>query len=151
MAHIQCFDFDGVLFDHGKTWALYPGIRELLRDLHDKKYVIALASKRPENTVFHQGAIDTLRNSNVIELFSVIVIKHQSKVHHLQEITDAVKLTHKKVLSCVFYDDEKLNIEEVTQVGYRCVFIDNRVGLTSNDLILSQLKDVRQAGHNQKT
>ncbi|AYV78167.1 MAG: hypothetical protein Edafosvirus6_16 [Edafosvirus sp.] len=129
------FDFDGVLFDFRKTWKLFPNTIQILKNLKQKGYRIALASKRQANSSFSEQILNVLRENNIHDLFDGIYIADQTKVTHILTMQNNLEKKYGTSLKPILYDDDEQNIKECSSAGYITVHINTHEGIKESDII----------------
>lgn len=137
------FDLDFTLWDAGGTWCdatnppyewnegllldsngahirLYDDVVHILEELkeHGKKIVAASRTYRPD------WALDLLQLFDIDRFFDLKEIYPSSKIQHFQKIQNHFKIPFSEM---VFFDDEYRNIEEVRELGVRCIFIKDGI------------------------
>lgn len=110
---------DGRVVDAAKAWVRpYEEIPECLLDLAAAGLDLAIASR----TTQPQWARTLLDLLGLREHFAYEEIYPSSKVRHFAELKAATGYQYGEML---FFDDEMRNIEEVGELGVRCVHVRN--------------------------
>ncbi len=140
------FDLDYTLWNAGDTWVdcthppfvwrgdrlkdqsgrwlrLYPDVKSVLEELKDAGKLIAAASRTDAPPL----AGELMRLLEIDHFFDAREIYPGSKITHLSKIEKALGVAREDT---VFFDDEYRNIDDISSIGIRSVFV--RDGLTRN-------------------
>ena len=137
------FDLDFTLWDAGGTWCdatrppysweneklrdrdrrwirLYPDVMPVLEELKRKNKRIAAASR-----TFEPGwALELIQYFDIGSYFDVMEIFPENKVAHFKKIQQYFQMPFSDM---VFFDDEYRNIEAVSELGVKSVFVQNGI------------------------
>ena len=137
------FDLDFTLWNAGGTWCdhtfppykkvnnhvkdstgsiifLYPDTRDILKQLHEQNYLIAIASRTHEPT----WAKELLRLFEIDQYFSLREIYPGSKIEHFNQIRHRTGIDFENM---IFFDDEMRNIHEVGTLGVNAVLVSEGI------------------------
>ncbi|MBN1119062.1 MAG: magnesium-dependent phosphatase-1 [Bacteroidales bacterium] len=127
------FDLDFTLWNAGGTWCdhtyppyrrvnnhvidsngsiifLYPDAKEIVQQLHQENYTLAIASRTHEPL----WAINLLKLFEIEHYFKYKEIYPGSKTEHFQQLQHLTKSNFEKM---IFFDDEMRNVDEVGRLG----------------------------------
>jgi|SRR5579871_3792731 len=127
---IQCFDFDGVLFDFLGKWVLFDNAKPILESLKSKGYTMALVSARAANSEYSEQIMSVLKEQKIDHYFNHIVIQYTPKTYHLMEVMEITKSD-----KLVLYDDTEQNIKDCEAYGHKCVKINPNKGIQFDDIV----------------
>jgi magnesium-dependent phosphatase 1 len=137
------FDLDFTLWNAGGTWCdhtfppykrinnhiedskgniifLYPEARDILEQLHESNYQIAIASRTHEPL----WAKELLQLFDIDHFFIFREIYPGSKIEHFNQIRHRTGIDFEHM---VFFDDEMRNIDEVSSLGVTAVLVDEGI------------------------
>ena len=122
---------------------LNAGVLELLAELKNKKYKIALASNNNGSTIFY-----VLKKFGIEQSFDAIVTAEEVK--NGKPAPDVYEVAVKKLglvpEECIGIEDSVIGLQAVKNAGMKCVVVPNEftMGKTfdSADLIIKSLKDI---------
>jgi len=137
------FDLDFTLWNAGGTWcdcttppyklengiirdsyglkiSLYPDVLEIINELKRQNCQLALASRTEEPS----WAVQLLELFNIRHLFEFEEIYPTRKTVHFNSIQAKSGVPYNKM---VFFDDEYRNIEDVSKLGVRCVYVNRGI------------------------
>lgn len=100
----------------------FPEVPQVLADLHQKGYELAIASRTSEI----QGAGQLIKLLNWDKYFKYKEIYPGCKIKHFSQFCKASGFKHEDML---FFDDEDRNIRDLSEKGVTCIFVDD-VGVT---------------------
>lgn len=119
---------NGTVFDaKGKAIHPFPEVSAILKFLNQHKFRIAIASRcsiRPsaEQLIGLLGWTDYFQH---LEMYS------KPKTEHFSELHVVTKIPFEDML---FFDDDKGNINNVSKLGVTCIHVDDREGVTWQNL-----------------
>lgn len=117
-----------VIFDsRSRVIRTYPDVPAILKYLNEQKYRMAAASRtcmRPaaEELIYLLGWTDYLEQR---ELYRT------PKTVHFKRLHEETKIAFKDMM---FFDNDPKNIDAVSSLGVTCILVDEREGLTWEDL-----------------
>jgi magnesium-dependent phosphatase 1 len=137
------FDLDFTLWDCGGTWCdhtnppyylqngmirdddgrkirLYDDVPEILAQLDDQQISMAVASR----TSAPDWAYELMELFDIKKYFDYFEIYPGSKVSHFRSLREKTGL---KYSDMIFFDDEYRNIEEVSALGVKTVFVQDGI------------------------
>jgi magnesium-dependent phosphatase 1 len=110
---------NGIIFDNdGRKICLYPHILEVLKRLHSKPYMLAVASR----TSAPDWAEELMKLFDIKKFFHHFEIYPGSKISHFMALQGKTGISYDKM---IFFDDEYRNIEEVGRLGVKTVFVED--------------------------
>jgi HAD superfamily phosphatase (TIGR01681 family) len=133
------FDLDNTLyFASGEATKTHSTVKENLEELkkQGKKLFVATHNKHPEIRLKKLG-IEDLFDGIICEKKDVhpwfnSIQDFTSKKEMIQNIIDSCGLSHEDV---IFFDDVPYNINEVAQLGVRCVLVDTKTGINFEEFL----------------
>lgn len=143
MDRLVVFDLDFTLWDAGGTWCdhtnppykrinnhvedswgsrivLYPDVMEVLEELKQQGFTMALASR----TGAPQWAQKLLHLFEINTYFDYKEIYPGSKIEHFNQLHHLTKIPFENM---VFFDDEMRNISEVGSLGVHAVYVEDGI------------------------
>ena len=111
---------DEVQDSAGRTISLYPDVRRIIDDCHQKGLTLALASRTYQPT----WAKQLLQLFEIDRLFDVQQIFPDSKRTHFANIEQQTGICYANML---FFDDEMRNVRDVNSLGVRSVLVENGI------------------------
>ena len=137
------FDLDFTLWDCGGTWCdhtnppyykqngiirdedqrkirLYPDVRGILEELHEKNVLLGVASR----TGAPDWADELMQLFDIKKYFEYFEIYPGSKINHFRSLQEKTGIAYQDM---IFFDDEYRNIEEVSQLGVKAVFVEDGI------------------------
>ena len=113
---------DGKVYDQvGRNLRLYCDVASILDELEDQNIPLGIASRTEQPA----WAVDLLQRFEIRERFAFEEIFPNSKVVHFSALREKSGYEYDEML---FFDDERRNIIEVSELGVKCVEVSN--GLT---------------------
>ncbi|KAK9874939.1 hypothetical protein WA026_005756 [Henosepilachna vigintioctopunctata] len=119
---------------HEQKITSYPDSPEILKNLFDNGYTLAVASRTSEI----KGARQLLDLFGWNKYFSYIEIFPGRKTCHFEKIKSQSKIEFKDML---FFDDEHRNIRDLEEIGVVSVLVENGV---THEVIQGGLKKYQQ-------
>lgn len=131
---VHVFDHDGVLLNHHvQPMYYYPGVYELIQNLHTQKVLMAVASRRIANSVYSEGLLSALKHAGLDKFMELVVIQDTPKSEHLDIVRRHLNSKYgDKGWRLVLYDDLQENIDVVRKAGFEGVLCN---GLNKADLL----------------
>ena len=137
------FDLDFTLWDCGGTWCdhtnppyrrhngiildadqrtirLYPGVKDILKRLQERDITLGVASR----TSAPDWADELMHLFGIKDFFRHFEIYPGSKINHFKSLKDATGFDYDQML---FFDDEYRNIDEVSRLGVKAVFVEDGI------------------------
>ncbi|XP_007537631.1 magnesium-dependent phosphatase 1 [Erinaceus europaeus] len=131
---------DGTIRDRrGQTILLYPEVPEVLERLQIAKVPVAAASRTGEI----EGANQLLKLFDLARHFVHREIYPGSKVTHFERLQQKTGVPFSQM---IFFDDERRNISDVSQLGVTCIHVQNGMTLQTLTEGLEAFAKT-QAGH----
>ncbi len=153
MKKLIVFDLDFTLWDAGGTWCdctnppykringhvedsngskikLYPDVVDILSELKEQSFSLALASR----TEAPSWAQQLLKLLDIEHFFNHQEIYPGSKIQHFTQLQKATGISYSNM---IFFDDEMRNIKEVGNLGVQAVYVEE--GINSN-LVFQAIK-----------
>jgi len=139
------FDLDFTLWDCGGTWCdhtnppyfkqngiirdeddrkiqLYPDVKVILENLKKQNVQMGVASR----TGAPDWADELMQLFDIKKYFDHFEIYPGSKLNHFRSIQEKTGFSYRDM---VFFDDEYRNIDEVSSLGVKAVFVEDGVNL----------------------
>ena len=136
---------DGAIFDRrGKKVVPYPEVQEVMEWLHSEGYLMAAASRSTEL----RGAKQLIALFGWDKYLKFMEIYPGNKTAHFAQIQKQSKIPLSEML---FFDDEKKNIRDLTQLGVVSILVSNKIGVTMQVVKdgLAEFAKKRRKGHGQ--
>ncbi len=153
MKKLIVFDLEFTLWDAGGTWCdctnppykringhvedsngskikLYPDVVDILSELKEQSFSLALASR----TEAPSWAQQLLKLLDIEHFFNHQEIYPGSKIQHFTQLQKATGISYSDM---IFFDDEMRNIREVGNLGVQAVYVEE--GINSN-LVFQAIK-----------
>ncbi len=143
MKKLIVFDLDFTLWDAGGTWCdctnppykrvnghvedsygskirLYPDVINILSELKEQRFSMALASR----TEAPSWAQQLLKLLEIEHYFIHKEIYPGSKIQHFRQLQKATGISYSDM---IFFDDEMRNIREVGDLGVHAIYVEDGI------------------------